>query len=98
MNLKFWKKEKELFPCSSDNCLVRMACTKPCDKLEMDNDKVKELFLKYNKCPDCGSEKFSEGPSGGMSTNVQCGGCGHWFNMALPIAIDRIHISDGKFY
>jgi len=112
MNWKFWQKPKELieraideamtkhykFPCSSDNCLVRAACTKPCEKIEMDDEKVKELFLKYNACPDCGTDSFMEGPSGGMATNVKCNGCGHWFNLGLPLFIQRIHISEGKFY
>jgi len=87
-----------VFPCSSDECLVRMACTKPCEKIEMDDDKVKDLFLKYNACPDCGSERFHEGPSGGAATNVKCAGCKHWFNMGLPLFIQRIHINNGRFY
>jgi ribosomal protein S27E len=80
--------------------LVQAACTKACDKLEMDDDKLKELFLKYNSCPDCGCETFMEGPSGGMATNVKCNGCGHWFNFGLPLFIQRIHIdkSTGRFY
>jgi len=93
-----YKKETR-FPCSDDHCLVRMACTQACEKLERDDDELKELFLKYNACPDCGSETFSEGPSGGMSQNVKCNGCGHWFNLGLPLFIQRIHIGeDGKFY
>ena len=112
MNWKFWQTKKvkdiinnvtdtitqiEKFPCSSDKCLVRAACTKACEKIEMDDDKLKDLFLKYNACPDCGSEKFMEGPSGGMATNVKCSGCGHWFNLGLPLFIQRIHINDGVF-
>lgn len=103
-----WKKVKEVkeaiekkiyeFPCSSDNCLVRAACTKPCEKIEMDDKKVMELFMKYTCCVDCGSDKFSEGPSGGGATNVKCGGCGHWFNLGLPLFIQRIHINEGRFY
>ena len=110
---RFWKKpteevkqivekvnppEEYEFPCSSDNCLVRMACTKPCEKIEMDDNKVKELFEKYEACPDCGSENFMEGPSGGGAVNVKCRGCGHWFNLGLPLFIQRIHISNGRFY
>jgi hypothetical protein len=110
MNWKFWKilkSEKSImigeakgsyFPCASDNCLVRVACTKPCEKIEMDEDKLMNLFMEYNACPDCGSTKFMEGPSGGMSTNVKCAGCGHWFNMSLPVCIERIHMTDGRFY
>ena len=110
MNWKFWKKKQieqtideetkqhYKFPCSDDNCLVRAACTKPCEKIEMDDDKVKELFLEYNACPDCGSEQFMEGPTGGGAVNVKCRGCGHWFNLGLPLFIQRIHISDGRFY
>jgi len=112
MNLKFWewikrKSEDEKttlievrkyeFPCSSDKCLVRAACTQACEKIEMDEDTLMALFMEHNGCPDCGSGKFKEGPSGGMSTNVKCAGCGHWFNLALPVAIQRIHMSEGRF-
>lgn len=86
------------FPCSSDECLVRMACTKACDKIEMDDNNVMKLFLRYNGCPDCGSEKFMEGPAGGGAQNIKCRGCGHWFNVGLPLFIQRIHInSNGVF-
>jgi len=111
MNLKFWtwKKLKEEktseivirkyeFPCSSDKCIVRAACTQACDKLEMDDNKVKDLFLEHNACPDCGSEKFNEGPSGGAATNVKCSGCGHWFNLGLPLFIQRIHITPNRVF
>jgi len=102
--LKAWKKKINIsiepihiFPCSDDACLVRMACTKPCEKIEMDDDVLKALFVKYEACPDCGSDSFSEGPSGGMAQNVKCNGCEHWFNLGLPLFIQRIHITDGKF-
>jgi len=114
MNWRFWKNYKKvikettvkmgigkkyIFPCSEEaKCLVRLTCNKACDKIEMDDEKVMELFLEHNGCPDCGSEKFMEGPAGGMSQNVKCAGCGHWFNMALPVFIQRIHISNGRFY
>src|SRR5690242_10192160 len=33
-------------------------------------------------CPDCRSQKgFREGPYGGLSTNIQCMTCKHWFNV-----------------
>ena len=87
------------FPCSSDKCLVRVACTKACDKIEMDDKKLFKLFEKYECCPDCGSKSFMEGPAGGMSQNVKCSGCGHWFNLAFPVFVERIHIThDGRFY
>lgn len=98
IEIKEEKSPVEKFPCSSDNCLVRMACTKPCEKIEMDDEKVKELFLEYNACPDCGCETFMEGPSGGMAQNVKCNGCGHWFNLGLPLFIQRIHISKERFH
>lgn len=106
-NWKIWKilksqkgfpTEKYVFPCSSDNCLVRAACTQACDKIEMDDTKIRDLFDELKACPDCGSPQFYEGPSGGMSTNMQCTGCGHWFNIGLPLFADRIHIgADGRF-
>lgn len=92
--LKSKVKEKYSFPC--ENCLVLPCCSKAvqCEKLEWDNEKVKDLFLKYKRCPDCGSTELHEGPSAGSCTNVKCAGCGHWFNMGLPMFIERIHIPE----
>ena len=56
----------------------------------MDNKKVMDLFLKYECCIDCGSVQLLEGPSGGMSQNVECAKCHHKFNLALPVFIERI--------
>lgn len=104
MNWKFWKKKEikeeikyEIFPCSSDDCLVRMTCTKACDKIIMDNELLKKAFLKHNACPDCGSKRFYDGPHGGLAQNVKCTGCGHWFNLGLPLFIERIHMIDRRF-
>ena len=92
------KNDKVKFPCVE--CLVGMTCTQACNKIEMDNHKLKELFLEYNACPDCGCPTFREGPTGGGSVNVKCNRCGHWFNFGLPLFIERIHINKdtGKFY
>lgn len=111
MNWKFWKRSKskivktidqviksDVFPCKSDRCLVRVSCTKACEKIIMDDKQLMETFLKYNACPDCGSESFKEGPHGGLSINVKCNGCGHYFNFGLPLFINRIHIGpSGEF-
>ena len=102
MNWKVWKKEKkvkrELFPCSSDNCLVRAACTQACEKLITDEDELTKFFQKHRCCPDCGSKEFFDGPSGGAAINIKCAGCGHWFNNALPLFVQRIHLSpNGSF-
>ena len=105
MNWKFWQYfghpteplVDEKFPSSSDNCLVRMTCTKPCEKIEMDDNKLMDLFMENKACPDCGSESFAEGPSGGAATNVRCNGCGHYFNFALPVFIQRIHVTKERF-
>ena len=32
-------------------------------------------------CPNCGSNTWYEGPSGGASTNIQCQGCACWANV-----------------
>jgi hypothetical protein len=49
---------------------------------------------------DCGNDlrkggKFYEGPSGGMSTNIQCAECGQWWNFCSwcgdVIQWDRLH-------
>ena len=82
------KDEVYQFPCIG--CVVEASCSKLCDKLEKDNSKVKDLFLKHRCCIDCGEEKLLQGPSGGMAQNVKCSSCGHKFNMGLPLFIDRI--------
>jgi len=50
--------------------------------------------LEKGKCPDCGSKKFYEGPSGGLCTNWKCAGCGSRFNIGVVsgsiILADRI--------
>jgi len=63
----------------------------------MNDKKIKELFLKYKCCPDCGCKNFHEGPSGGLSTNVECVDCGHKFNIGLPLFIERIDIPGRMF-
>lgn len=44
------------------------------------------------ECPDCGSTKILEGPSGGLSTNYACGDetCGSRFNEMGPFGVQRI--------
>ena len=44
-------------------------------------------------CPNCGSNQWYEGPSGGMSTNIKCGCCGLWFN-STPFGLDFIGIKE----
>jgi hypothetical protein len=110
MNWEFWKyfkqptkpikpiKKEYVFPCKSDQCLVRSACTKLCDKVEMDEQKLTKIFIDEGACPDCGSERFYKGPCGGLAQNVECSGCGHWFNLGLPLFAQRIHVQeDGSF-
>ena len=83
------------FPCR--RCDIKDVCEHACDLVELDDNKLMEKFLEHNACPDCGSDKFIEGPSGGAATNVRCRGCGHYFNFGLPLFIHRIAISDGKW-
>jgi hypothetical protein len=41
-------------------------------------------------CPDCGHRGFVLGPRGGMSINVECGGCATRFNVASSSFSHRI--------
>jgi hypothetical protein len=95
--LKFLKpKDKNLFPCKE--CIVRPACKQACEKIEMDDEKLSEMVYKNKCCPDCGSDDFQEGPSGGMSINMRCDSCHHWFNVCDVVRqFDRIHVVDGRF-
>ncbi len=83
-------KEKYSFPCK--NCLVLPCCSKSgeCEELEWNGSKVRELFLEHECCIDCGSTMLYKGASGAGCTNVTCVGCGHRFNMGLPVFIERL--------
>ena len=35
-------------------------------------------------CPDCGGWTFRRGPSGGLTDNIKCVGCGSRFNFCPP--------------
>src|SRR5262245_28549474 len=44
-------------------------------------------IIARNECPDCGKSGFYEGPQGGLSINIECAHCGHWFNVTPVIGI-----------
>jgi hypothetical protein len=48
-------------------------------------------------CPDCGSERFFRGPCGGMSVNLKCVGCGHFWNWMGPLGFEHIDSKDQYF-
>ena len=70
--------------------LLQQGCTQLCDQMEMDDDKLRKHIEDHGTCPDCGSGQFWEGPSGGLSVNITCCGCGHKFNNSMPLAFERI--------
>lgn len=44
------------------------------------------------KCTYCGAKRWERGPQGGLSTNIMCLGCGHWFNYhGGIIPMDDLH-------
>ena len=45
------------------------------------------------KCPNCKNDKWYEGPSGGLSTNIECGNCHKRYNHS-PFGLD--YIGDGE--
>jgi hypothetical protein len=46
------------------------------------------LVIARGHCPHCNQDtQFIEGPSGGMSTNIQCETCGWWYNVTPAIGI-----------
>lgn len=55
-------------------------------------DAEEKIFLS-SKCPDCGGPLL-EGPSGGMSQNMLCGGLGESrFNYIGPFGVERIGVA-----
>lgn len=67
--VEFWK--ANLDPLTPDQTARGMAIA------------LKYGFLERFVCPDCGGEKFLEGPHGGLSINFCCAGCGARFNDAV---------------
>jgi hypothetical protein len=57
--------------------------------MKQSDEEITAYMRKTNRCPDCGSSDFIEGPSGGMCTNIMCAGCGAKFNMS-PFGAERI--------
>jgi len=41
-----------------------------------------EFMNRTGSLPCCGSSEAYEGPSGGVSTNIECAGCGQRWNVA----------------
>lgn len=81
-----------IFPCKE--CIITYnVCRRPCNQLIFDNQKLTEKFIKYECCVDCGGNKISDGPCGGVSQNIKCIQCGHEFNAMGPMGFARI----GKF-
>jgi hypothetical protein len=110
-SLKFWKKKEEFnikniiplkkkYPC--EECLVLPAgCGRLCDKVEMSDEKIRESVQedvdkkKDLICPDCGYNTWYAGPTGGLSENIKCAKCNHWFNLGMVgghvMIFQRIH-------
>jgi hypothetical protein len=87
---KLFKRYFKIYPCKPGNCVVSIACSKPCDKLEFDDKKLLKKVMDEECCPDCGGKTFCEGPSGGLCVNIKCRDCKHEFNIALPMIFERI--------
>jgi hypothetical protein len=92
--LKLNRKPKHKFPC--EDCIVLAVgnCRELCDKVEMDNERVKTLFEIHMVCIDCGCKTLLEGPCGGLAQNVMCSNCGHKFNFGPPLFIHRIGVNN----
>lgn len=57
----------------------------PVDAELIPEDEPTRLRNAFNRqhCPDCGSREFLDGPSGGMSQNIECAECHSRFNIAV---------------
>lgn len=56
--------------------------------VEDTEDGKRWAIIAAGACPHCKRKtRFYEGPSGGLSTNIQCEKCGWWFNVTPVIGI-----------
>lgn len=53
-----------------------------------------DLIGKKGICPDCKGNLWNPGPTGGMSQNIRCAGCGSKFCFAGPFTPQRIDNGD----
>lgn len=65
------------FPCSE--CIVYANCSSPCDKLEMNHDKLTYLITDMKICPDCGGEAIRSIIFLSSATLIKCRRCAHIF-------------------
>jgi len=65
------------FPCAE--CLVFPNCSSPCDKLEIDHDKLTYLITDMRLCPDCGGEAIRSVIFLSSATLIKCARCAHIF-------------------
>lgn len=42
------------------------------------------------KCPNCGNDKWYEGPGGGSFGNIECGNCHKAYNNMGPFGLSEI--------
>ena len=54
-----------------------------------DEKTLLKWFMDHQSCPDCGSTRFIEGPTGGLSIMYLCDGCHSEFTLALPLYAAR---------
>lgn len=85
------KPKKSLYPLAdrpAELVSIDLRTGKQTPVKETDKGKLWAIIAK-NKCPDCGCEGFYEGPSGGLSTNIECANeeCKHRFNVTPMIGI-----------
>ena len=82
------------YPCSECHLVISgVECKELCDKVEMNDNKLRAHMMDHNTCADCGVAKWYMGPCGGASQNIKCAGCGHKFNHALPMLFERISLT-----
>jgi hypothetical protein len=88
---KLFPPKPPLYPCIKCwELLGGNKCGKICDKVEMNDSKLLYHIMQFKSCPDCDGTKFYEGPSAGLTTNIQCLTCGHEFNNGAPFIFERI--------
>lgn len=49
-------------------------------------------------CPQCGHDRFFEGPHGGLAVNVKCSSCSACFNCTPLVPFDWDPIADAGMY
>lgn len=82
----FWSSDDSIL-CQHEIDYMGADPTRFDDPMIIQEDKYYDIMNKG--CVWCGNDEFLKGPTGGLSVNVKCSGCGEKFNV-MPVGEENV--------